>query len=58
MTEYKLGYATVRIHGNVNRDNVKAATERFVKKAMMQKKRRVQSEARKEAYTGAEDTDL
>jgi hypothetical protein len=40
MTEYKIGNATVRIHGSMNQDTVRAATERFVKKAIQQKKKK------------------
>ena len=40
MTEYKIGRAIVRIHGSVNQDTVRAATERFVKKVMQHKKKK------------------
>lgn len=38
MTEYKIGNATVRIHGSVDREKLKAATERYLKKVEAQKK--------------------
>lgn len=36
--EYKIGNATVRIHGSVDREKLKAATERYLKKVVAQKK--------------------
>lgn len=39
MTEYKINNATVRIHGTPDMENIKKATERFVKKAMMAKRK-------------------
>ena len=39
MTEYKYKNATVRIHGTPDMANIKAATERFAKKAMAAKKK-------------------
>ena len=38
MTEYKIGRATVRMHGAVDRDAIKAATIKFMKK--VERKRR------------------
>lgn len=38
MTEYKIGCAIVRIHGSCDQDNLKAATEEFVKKVERKKK--------------------
>ena len=38
MHEVKVGCAVVRIHGSVNQDNVKAATEKFMKKVLKCKK--------------------
>ncbi len=35
---YKIGNATVRIHGNVNPDKLKEATVEFLKSAERQKK--------------------
>lgn len=40
MTEYKIGNALVRIHGTADQNNVKAATERFIKRAIQQKKKK------------------
>ena len=34
MHEVKTGCAVVRIHGTVNQDNLKAATEKFMKKVL------------------------
>ena len=57
MTEYKIGRAIVRIHGEFDMDTVRHATERLVKRSMMQKKARERaSEARSTSDTGAEDT--
>ena len=39
MTEYKFQNATVRIHGTVDLDNLKAATERFMKKVLIEKRK-------------------
>ena len=38
MTEYKLSYATVRIHGDCNMENIEAASKRFLKQVIKQKK--------------------
>lgn len=42
MTEYKIGSATVRIHGTPNRERIESATVKFLKKAEAQKRKRVQ----------------
>ena len=34
MTEYKFQNATVRIHGSVNEERLKSATEKFMKKVL------------------------
>ena len=39
MTEYKIGNATVRIHGTVDREGLKTATERFMKKVLIEKRK-------------------
>ena len=39
MQEYKFGNAIVRIHGTVDLENLKAATERFMKRALIEKKK-------------------
>lgn len=38
MAEFKIGNALVRIHGNCDKENLKASTERFMKKVLKQKK--------------------
>lgn len=38
MVEYKIGNAIVRIHGSVDREKLKAETERYLKKVEAQKK--------------------
>ena len=38
MQEYKIGNALVRIFGDCNKENLRAASERFMKKALKQKK--------------------
>lgn len=38
MTEYKINNATVRIHGEADKENIKAATERFLKQIEKKKK--------------------
>lgn len=35
MTEYKIGAATVRIHGEADRERIKAATEKFAKRVLI-----------------------
>lgn len=47
MAEYKVGNATVRIHGSVNPEVLRTATERFMKKAFEQKKKRANEKAPK-----------
>lgn len=39
MKEYKVGKATVRIHGNPDMENLKAATLKFLKQAESQRKK-------------------
>ena len=39
MTEYKFQNATVRIHGTVNLEGLKTATERFAKKVLLEKRK-------------------
>ena len=55
VTEYKIGRAIVRIHGEFDMDTVRHATERLVKKTM-QKERARANEARRKTDEGAEDT--
>lgn len=43
MTEYKIGKATVRMHGTPDRENLEAATARFLAK-VEQKKRKAAKE--------------
>ena len=43
MTEYKIGPAIVRIHGEADTEKIKAATERFLKQ-IEKRKRRKESE--------------
>lgn len=38
MKEFKTGCATVRIHGNPNREKIEAATTNFLKKVQKRKK--------------------
>ena len=40
MTEYKIGNATVRIHGSADQEKIKAATTAFLKKADAAKRRK------------------
>ena len=39
MTEYKFENATVRIHGTVDLENLKTATEQFMKKVLIEKRK-------------------
>ena len=38
MTEYKINNASVRIHGTVDRENLKRATAQYLKKVVRSKK--------------------
>lgn len=40
MEQYIIGKATVNIHGAADPENLKAATERFLKQVVIKKKRR------------------
>jgi hypothetical protein len=40
MAEYKTEQATVRIHGTVDREKLKAATAKFMKKAIQAKRKK------------------
>ena len=40
MTEYKVGNATVRIHGSPDMENLKAATVKFLKQVEMSRKKK------------------
>lgn len=39
MTEYKIGPATVRIHGKPDQANLEAATARFLNKVVQQRRK-------------------
>ena len=39
VTEYKIGKATVRMHGTPDREKIEAATLRFMKKVREQKRK-------------------
>jgi hypothetical protein len=45
MTEYKIGNATVRIHGTADQDRIRTATVDFLKKAEKQRRRKKKNEA-------------
>lgn len=38
MKEYKIGNAKVRMHGEPNKENIKDATEKFMKKVLRKRK--------------------
>ena len=46
MTEYKFNNAIVRIHGSCDHDNLKAATEAFIKKAERNRKNEKKNNAK------------
>lgn len=46
MHEVKVGCAVVRIHGSVNQDNMKAATEKFMKKVLKCKKEKERTKSK------------
>lgn len=56
MEQFKIGSATVRIHGNPDRERIEAATLKFLKAAETQRKK-VLNEKRKEAHTGTKEAD-
>lgn len=39
MTEYRIGNATIRLHGTPDADKVKTATERFLKRVEAKRKK-------------------
>ena len=46
MEEYKIGRATVRIHGAADHDKIKAASERFMKRVIAARKAQAAAERR------------
>ena len=46
MEQYKIGRATVRIHGAADHDKIKAASERFMKRAIAARKQQAAAERR------------
>ena len=44
VTEYKIGPAIVRMHGQPDREKVKAATEKFLNKVVASKKKMARKE--------------
>lgn len=50
MTEYKIGPAIVRIHGEADREKIKSATERFLKRVEARKKKKEKGNEQKLAY--------
>lgn len=46
MEEYKVARATVRIHGVPDNDRIKAASERFMKRAIAARKQNAAAERR------------
>ena len=47
MAEYKIGNATVRIHGSADPEYIKEATTAFIKRAEAQKRKSVRKERKK-----------
>lgn len=47
MQEYRIGNATVRIHGNCDPERLKAATARFLKQAEAQRRKNNRKEGKK-----------
>lgn len=45
MTEYKIGRAVVRIHGTPDKDNLKKASEEFMKKVERKRKNENQNKS-------------
>ena len=56
MEQYRIGNATVRIHGIPDRERIEAATLDFLK-AAEQQRRKVRNEGIKKAYTGTTQAD-
>jgi len=44
VTEYKIGPAIVRMHGQPDREKVKTATEKFLNKVVASKKKKARKE--------------
>lgn len=44
LTEYKIGRAIVRMHGELDREKVKEATEKFLIKVVQSKKQKARKE--------------
>ena len=44
VTEYKIGPAIVRMHGQPDREKVKASTEKYLNKVMQSKKQKARKE--------------
>lgn len=44
MEQYKIGPATVRIHGTADREKIKAASERFMKRVVAARKKASKAE--------------
>lgn len=44
LTEYKIGRAIVRMHGEPDREKVKEATEKFLNKVVQSKKQKARKE--------------
>lgn len=40
MKEFRIKNAIVRVHGNPSQDNLKAATEKFMKKVLQNRKKK------------------
>ena len=48
MTEYKIGNAIVRMHGTPNRENLEAATARFLAKVEQQRRKQAKERSGKD----------
>lgn len=56
MTEYQFKNAKVRVHGTPDPDNLKAATQKFLKQAEAQKKKAAEQKNVKITYELKEST--
>lgn len=46
MEQYKIGRATVRVHGAVDQDKIRSASERFMKRVIAARKKAAAEERR------------
>lgn len=53
MEQYKIGRATVRVHGAADHERIRAASERFMKRVIAERKKKAAAERRAAQSEGA-----